>query len=556
MALWRSARHALLLAVLCSVVVVVSGRLDEPAVRNAAPPTLEQAEEAMNLLLGGEDAVAEFLETAFERTPFQINDSSRADRPTWIRTYRGFVPNEDVDEIIRKNSSTANPGTPLLLGQDLDMLRVGREEPGFWGRNKIASFADSGHGYRSEPDLGSENVSGASDPDNPDDLTRLVDHIKVHQAFGDGFEIAIYNLQDRILYVHDFIDRLAWFWKVPARATLHFAPTKTARIREKAPLFMAEDQFIVVLDGKLRANVYKGILSAPFPEHVEDAALRAEMSSAIQDDEPDAYDLKEGDVLYIPRGYAADCRTREQIALYVTLELETYRMSYREALLHVVDRLQQRRLSSNPLRDSVEDSASNSNSNSKISYGDLVRVAIHVASQFTDDMRMFYPGEMNVGASRYLPEGDVPDQHLSRRLDMFGKAAEEALFGPLVETLAEGDEHLQALGSQHLTEWAVRISRPDNGHFFDRAERMFHRCLRFLIRESANGNSIGPYPSHLHRTGGALPLREQMLKRRSASLAEHGWPVRFVAENLGLPTEDRNTSTSQTSAAFEHCRAD
>lgn len=515
---------------------------------------------SLRFLLGGEHHEFSFFETHFGREPFIVKDSARDDRRLWMETHRKFLQHEDIDGLLKANTSAVDPDRPLLLGKDVDMLRIAKEDGGFWGRARIASFFShrDKSASKNSGQPGDEGTShGKPSAGAPTDDSPIVDHSKVHEAFKDGFEIVVYHMEARSRQVHLFSEQLSSFWMVPVTSSLHFTPAKTNQVREKAPIFHASDAFLVQLDGEQEISLYPNAFDAPFLEHTLNAAIRAEVTRGLADAEPENVTLAEGDVLYIPRGYASDIRTSNKISLAVKFSVATYACVIVDALSEIISRAEELDAGfgeENPLQTHINsgvlaleggpssgssDKASAFRDVNKVSFGEVLRIAAQVTAQMNPKMREYFPiSKLVVGA---MEEADVTSAEtmLLRNLNSFTEAGKQALFGPLLSVLEEGTDELNA--PQEVVEWAKRLHAGGADSMPTiRAGNMFQRCLQFI---------------HNHRDGLVQAASERLREEHAASEAKNR-PQRMalIERVLERHGQERSSDTCDTSSGGM-CRA-
>lgn len=508
---------------------------------SSSPSSSLGAAESVRFLLGGEDQVNTFFENHFGKESLVVKDSSRDDRRTWMETHRRFLQNENIDGLLSANASAFDPDQPLLLGRDVDILRISKEAEGFWGPARIASFFPSEeNSKREEPVL--KNADRALGTDQGEgtpgvDRRRVVDHSKVHEAFKDGFEIVFYNMEAKSRQVHLLSERLSSFWMVPVTASLHFMPAKTNQVDEKAPVFHASDVFIVQLDGEQHASLYPGAFEAPFLEHTLSSDIRADVVRDLDTTKAENVTIAEGDMLYVPRGYAVDMRTSRKISLYLKLSVETHACVILDGLSEAISTAEEFEAETgeeNPLRSNIFDNLRavdaqpaqranelDSDFDVKITFGELLRVAARATAQMNPKMREYYPIGEYISAA--MEEADAESAHatLLRNLDSFIEAGKQALFNPLIDFLAS--DATSSNVPQGIATWAKRLSAASPESLAPlRSEDTFQRCLKYIQKhrkaliEAASERLL---KEHAKSEAEDLPKRMERMKR---VLEKHG----------------------------------
>jgi Cupin superfamily protein len=489
----------LAILVLLSTTSVVGAESNRDANRNL-----------VELLLGNEDGVDTFFEDHFGIKHFLVDDSMRENRFEWMSSHRRFLRNEDVDALLKMNSSARHDGQPLRLGEDVDLFRIAKEGDGFWGRSRLASFYTKAETERAFDGSEMEPIG-------------YVDYDKVHQAFTDGFEIVVYNMQYRSPEIHKLADALSQYWMVPVSAALHFVPPRLNQIKDRAPVFYAEDMFIVQLDGEQSVALFKDTIRGPSPDDLLQSKMRAAVAENLEGATPEERTLKEGDVLYVPRGYALDWRTDQKISLHVALRLETHRCSVMDGILAAID--QGEKLSvdeENPLLFLLnpEDHTT--------TFADVLRVSARVAADVTAEMQAYVAVGRQIAAAMEDADSDKPEIVLRRHIDSFVEAGQEALFRPVIEALSEQYAKLTepAEGMQGaVAAWAHELHTSGSAAETGKIEAMFKKCLLFLhdhstmIATAARRSMVDAHEASERKE------RPERLKRIATSLRRHGHEV-------------------------------
>jgi transposase len=501
------------------LISLLSCALAASATAAADAPSAAAVAGTLHLLLGDEGGVNAFFEEHFGRKPFIVRDSSRSNRIEWMGTHRTFLRHEDVDLLLRANASAGHPDRPLALGRDVDMFRIAQGETGAWGRARIDSFYPSS----SQGGVGGDDddaVFNAAANDSEPGAVLTVDHARVHEAFADGFELVVYDMESRSAPVHAVVDRLAAFWMVPVSAALHFTPTRTGRIQGAAPALYAEDVFVVQLDGEASVHLYPDAISAPSRSEVSSTRVRAAVARSLASVAPETVSLSEGDVLYVPRGYALDSRTGEKISLQVRLAVETHACTVLDALLRVIDGAEALGADENPLTVPLFAGSASA------TFGDLLRVSARVAAHETPELRHFLHAGEHVSEAMEDADVDSAEAVLGRSVEKFVEAAQRALFTPMVDVLATEDEWVAAAADgaaeEEVIAWARRLHAAGSADELARMERMFQRCLSFLgghrgrLTPAARRQLVAAYAEMQRHT------RPGRMARIASSLRRHG----------------------------------
>lgn len=523
----------LLAFLLCAAVEASHGNGLELSV---ALPTAKEATEAMEMLLGGEHEVQRFFETAFERVPMYVSDSSRVDRRQWIQVHRRFLRNEDIDSLLRANASTTDPKSPLQLGVDVDLQRISVNGTGHSTRAKLSTFfprvskwPSHPQGDRRDANIHEEGLAGQSQGRFAANVVRVVDHARVHQAFADGFELVVYNMQLRSLSVHRMADCLAQLWGVPVTASLHFVPTATNRISEPALFYHAHDTFLVQLDGELVVNVFEPDVESPFPHHIPDESVQSGSNLSPQDKHAmEQFTMKEGDVLYVPRGHGLDTRTDKRVSLHIAFEVQTHRNTVQDLFLVAVEHTSSVNLPNNLL-----ESALCGRTQDKHTYKSLLQAAIVVAAEVTPPLRLFVPLTAPLLSILDEVDGPAPNAALSRNFDNFIDAAKSALFEPLIHALSDFNDVQSATlppGAQGLKSWAAELIKIKHSDSWQRTQRMFQSCLQILEDHRDDILHMAWQTSRDRFSLGIVSERATRLDHVRACLSSHGQDVTISAD--------------------------
>lgn len=469
----------------------------------------------VEFLLGDDKGIATFFEDHFGSQPFKVHDSSRANRVQWLKSHRKFLQNEDLDSLLKVNASTSKEGAPLRLGQDVDLYRIAKKETGFWGRSRLVSFFPQSQ----RPKASDSGTATAPEESNTADAVPIltVDHGKLHEAFLDGFEVVVYNMQARSPEVLKYADALSRYWMVPVSAALHFVPNRLSRIKHVAPVFYAEDIFVVQLDGEQTVALYANAIKEPSPGDALRKDVRAAVGAKLESAKPDMHTLREGDVLYVPRGHALDWRTDEKISLHVILHVETYKCSVLDALIKVIDQAQHLATEGNPLQVGL------SGDFNALTFADVLRTSSYIAAEAIPEMRAYLPVGHFIAEAFEEADADTSVVLLSRHLEHFVEAGKKALFHPLIDTLAEEHEKSGGEGGKPtVAAWAHKLHASASKAEVAQMEGMFQECLLFAHKHRAK-LVIAAHRStrEAHEEDERLN-RPDRLQQIAASLQRHG----------------------------------
>lgn len=457
-------------------------------------------------LLGGLDAVNDFFATTFERAHQHVRESSREDRRDWQQIYRRFVPLNDVDALLLRNASATRPGRPLALHEDVDLLRPGLSENGVWTRQIVNTLFPSAKGT----------------------ARSAVDMASVHQAFRDGFEVVLHVMHHRSRALADLVDGLSAFWLVEVTSSLHLSPPRASKDTAKhAPQLYAADVFLIQLDGQQTVRLFPELFPYPAARHVADPDVQAAVQDALQEHKgPDTLVMVPGDVVYVPRGTGVDTVPTGPLSLHVALEIATHTSSLDNGIRAALDAVREP-MPDNPLYALLEsDTALPGHAAAWI---DLLRAAVRVAAEFTPQLRRFLP--LGAAVSEAIEDADgasVPEL-VAEQVQRFAAAAEDALFAPVIEVLAErgdAEERVRLVASEDVISWAKRIlSEAESGEEgqdpMRLAERTFKVCVKALA-ESRQAPFDGVTSLQLEALESERVQRPRRLRVRDEALKRHG----------------------------------
>jgi lysine-specific demethylase/histidyl-hydroxylase NO66 len=151
----------------------------------------------------------------------------------------------------------------------------------------------------------------------------------VRRAFADDYTVVINNLEQKNLRVARFCREVEKKWFFKSNVNLYITRPNTQGLDYH---YDDQDVFILQLEGAKTWRIYDLKSELPLDdvayEHIDCG------SSAYTE-----YDLRPGDVLYLPRGFIHEARARDSISVHLTLSVSAIRWaSLLQSLVHVLAR--------------------------------------------------------------------------------------------------------------------------------------------------------------------------------------------------------------------------
>mmetsp|Transcript_4473 Transcript_4473/g.8892 ORF Transcript_4473/g.8892 Transcript_4473/m.8892 type:complete len:483 (-) Transcript_4473:2708-4156(-) len=389
------------------------------------------AEEAVERLFGRVVDVEEWVGDFLGRRPvFASGDSDRSkeSRVQWIRDYRSFFRGENLDRFLKLNQTafTDTLGSSwsfLRYDADVVMYRLTKEKDG-WFPRRLQSFWP-------------QVLDNSSVP------LELI-----HRRFKEGFSLEVQRLQYSSQMLAEYCRAIESLLGVSVEASLSVHPGGGQGVVRLD--FHSWDSIWIQLDGSQTVSLYRSLLTRPYP-HQEFAPTAVQLGSVSK-----TFLLREGDVLYIPRGHAFDVQVEEGLSLSVNMRIHTSSLTYRDAILIGLDQV---------VRWAVDkdDFVILRPVHSKFSFSwkDVLSTFVRVIADVTEDLRETFPFKPEL-LTILSGDDETPfdvESELLRRLDSMVQAASgepSAAFEPLLDVLAN-DETADTYGSRELQKWAVYV---------------------------------------------------------------------------------------------------
>ena len=453
--------------------------------------------DALLYFLSDTENIENFFESHFEQYPLHIDDSTRPDRLQWMSVYRRILPREDIDKLLQHNASLT-ASSSLQLGVDVDLQRLQSLNSHTWYRPRLATL-----------------FSGSNPPNKAIDLDRI------HSAFRDGFELIVHGLEYRSRTTSTLIDSLQAFFAVNVTSNLHMLPPKTRSLTTQPAIEVsASDRFLVILDGEVDANVHPEAFPLPNKIHEEDENVLNVARVASQESKgKKVFKLDEGDVLYVPRGAGLDVRTYEGIAMMAEFSIATHEIDLTRGVLTAVE-VSRATMEDCPLDEYVE------GTDDEVVWVDIVNLAIRIASEFMPQMRRHLPIATAAADAVESATGENTIDMVKECLGRFGKAAVEALFGPMLEVLVT-EEKAGAIAGDKIVSWAKRLvtekgnDKDEKQKLRKRTNDMFKVCIDWVTQLETV-----PYDAVTQLTLGVYEnwkqSQEERERKREIGLERHG----------------------------------
>lgn len=307
----------------------------------------------------------------------------------------------------------------------------------------------------------------------------------VREGVGEGFWMRVENMGGVSKDVREFEKYLEVFFGVGVRGSV-VKVGKDKRGVWRVPEFKAEDMFVVQVKGKGMVEVFEGWYAFPGKSHVGDERILKELVGRWKGKEGSVkWDVEKGDVVYVPRGCAwrSGKVEEEGDSVYLVLALEMEESSVVEGIFAVIDTLpgEDQEDRENPLDEFLAEGGVGSNT----TWAEFVKTGVRVAAEvLVPDLRIFYPASSLAEVAIEEAGGQNAEDLLKWKLEQFVTAASEALFDPLMELLASGENEVDTIAWKDTVNWAEAIIRrkkeSGSNQEMKKLANMLKYCLAFL----------------------------------------------------------------------------
>lgn len=450
----------------------------------------------MLALLGSNEKTEDFFEFHFERSHFHIPYSTRTDRKQWLRLYRRFLPHHDIDTLLSYNASAFTKES-LALHCDLDLVRP---------KEKGDEVVDT-------------LLKGAKD-------IHAVDLDSVHRAFRDGFGVRVYVMEMRSAVVADLVERLRAFWVVSVSADMEFIPGSAMKTQVR---ILAEDSFFVVMEGAVAIVLYEDFFPFPTQKHIRDESIVENAKEGLGGIEGKPVEVREGDVLYVPRGCGIEIRGTGKVNLYTVFKVKTEESILADGIVGTMKSVKDSVLD-NPLYKRLE-------SRGGVEYGatwvDVFESAVKIAAEFLPQLRRFLA--LGGGAMETIEEvgGLVGGDLLTKEVRKFSEAASKALFEGVMDILAgEEEDTIGLITSREVMAWARRVVKEGD---VLKMEGWFKICVAIVARHEMHAQNAmmelqsRKFERDLMERGERLEWRDQVLERHGVKRKRERGVKRYAA---------------------------
>lgn len=138
----------------------------------------------------------------------------------------------------------------------------------------------------------------------------IVDPARVFQLFDEGATIILSQLHRRINKLQRFCLGLERVLSQPFQTNIYVTPAKAKGFKVH---YDTHDVFVVQLAGTKAWNVYDVPVELPLRSQHFDSGVHEVGEPTMQ------FELKAGDMIYIPRGYVHDARSTDQLSAHITV---------------------------------------------------------------------------------------------------------------------------------------------------------------------------------------------------------------------------------------------
>ncbi|KAA8497748.1 hypothetical protein FVE85_5333 [Porphyridium purpureum] len=283
-------------------------------------PVWAQEDRVIQHLLGIGDATSgaanelrrQWWEEDFQTHPLVVQLGSRSgeERVRWMKKYRRFVPGDNLQQVLGKNRSAFERHAPIKYRQDVQLS--------MWeGLDRMVVIAD-------------ENYLTGAGAEQEASAELQVPLEAIQSAFRQGkYELQVFRAEYRSAELAELCVQLEKLFGVPVSAEISFLPLDYAT----PILSSAADRFLVAFDGRFQLDLYKPVIELP-SRHLE-----VPVRPATGEDEPPflTVTLKEGDVVYVPRGWGVRATTRRTFGIFVDISVHVYESMVVDALTQMLE---------------------------------------------------------------------------------------------------------------------------------------------------------------------------------------------------------------------------
>mmetsp|Transcript_10357 Transcript_10357/g.43141 ORF Transcript_10357/g.43141 Transcript_10357/m.43141 type:complete len:511 (-) Transcript_10357:4319-5851(-) len=400
----------------------------------------------VGVLLGPKTDQQAFVADYLDKEPLLVRLDERSDdaRASWIKLYRSFLPGDrDLDALLSRNLS-AYKESPLVYKEDIMLEKPGLEQEGeheAWVMKSIENLW---------PNV-ADNAS--------------VPIASVHSVFKDGFRLRMSAMELRSKAVFNVTQYLQDFLSFPVTSQLLFVPPGWMEEHgmESLAEFSADDRWVIQLDGEQTVQLSVPEVQKPYP-HLEYTPNGPFNGSALPETT-----LKEGDVLYIPRGFIVQSGTHtEKPSMHLVVHVESHRQTFRDALITVITCCLCPKA-----KDIILTPLGESNTHT---WYHVIVAAVKVGADISDEMRHLFPcAPAVIELEKTRNEKYNPMNELATRFSAFFESCKGVFMEPFLNTLElYGDYY----ADEEVLQWAEKAPTVDL-ELFDELITAFKGCIDF-----------------------------------------------------------------------------
>jgi ribosomal protein L16 Arg81 hydroxylase len=142
-----------------------------------------------------------------------------------------------------------------------------------------------------------------------------IDVARLYQLFAEGATVALAFLDTVVPSLALFCRSLENEFSFPFQANVYLTP---AGAQGAKPHYDTHDVFVLQVAGSKKWTIYGTPVELPLAEQDFDASIHDRGAPTLE------FELKTGDVAYIPRGVVHDARSTEQLSLHITAGILRY----------------------------------------------------------------------------------------------------------------------------------------------------------------------------------------------------------------------------------------
>eukprot|EP00189_Rhodosorus_marinus_P009832 CAMPEP_0184741850 /NCGR_PEP_ID=MMETSP0315-20130426/4857_1 /TAXON_ID=101924 /ORGANISM="Rhodosorus marinus, Strain UTEX LB 2760" /LENGTH=510 /DNA_ID=CAMNT_0027212379 /DNA_START=208 /DNA_END=1740 /DNA_ORIENTATION=- len=400
----------------------------------------------VGVLLGPKTSQQAFVADYLDKEPLliRLDERSGEARSSWIKLYRSFLPGDrDLDALISRNLSVYED-SPLVYKEDIMLEKPGIEQEGeheAWVMKSIENLWP--------------HVS-----DN-----RSVPIANVHSVFKDGFRLRMAAMELRSRTVFNVTQYLQDFLSFPVTSQLLFVPPGWTEEHgmESLAEFSADDRWVIQLDGEQTVQLSVPEIPKPYP-HLEYAPNGPFNGSALPETT-----MKEGDVLYIPRGFIFQSGTHKvKPSMHLVVHVESHKHTFREALITVLTCCLCPKA-----KDIILTPLMKSNTHT---WFNVMVAAVKVGADISDEMRELFPCSPSViEIKKTRNEKFNTMTELATRFSAFFESCKGVFMEPFLNTLELYGEYY---ADEEVLQWAEKAPTVDL-ELFEELITAFKGCIDF-----------------------------------------------------------------------------